>query len=89
LENLTQACEPASFGRKQETVRDENYRKAVKMDSEYFSPMLDVSHTDLVKLIYDYLLEGIQSTKRVKIELYKLNVYSTRSIYIYLYLTLL
>ena len=58
MENLTQACEPASFGRKQETVRDENYRKAVKIDSEYFSPMLDVFQTDLVKIIHDYLLEG-------------------------------
>ena len=28
------------------------------MDSEYFSPMLDVFQTDLVKIIHDYLLEG-------------------------------
>ncbi|KAF8464806.1 hypothetical protein DFH94DRAFT_392508 [Russula ochroleuca] len=81
LEKLTRACEPASFGRKQETVKDENYRKAVKMDSECFSPMLDVFHTDLVNIIYDCLLEGTQSTKRIKIELYKLNVYDKGSFF--------
>jgi hypothetical protein len=77
LEKLTRACEPASFGREQETVRDENYRKAGKMDLEYFSPMLDVFRTDLVNIIYYCLLEGTQSTKRIKIELYKLNVYGS------------
>jgi hypothetical protein len=66
-------------------VRDENYRKAVKMDSEYFSPILDVFQTDLVKMIYDCLLEGTYSTKRIKIELYKLNVYGMRSTSIYLH----
>ncbi|KAF8464795.1 hypothetical protein DFH94DRAFT_640019, partial [Russula ochroleuca] len=81
LEKLTRACEPASFGRKQETVKDENYRKAVKMDSEYFSPILNVFHTDLVNIIYDCLLEGTQSTKRIKIELYKLNVYDKGSFF--------
>ena len=73
---------------KQETVRDENYRKAVKMDSEYFSPILDIFQTDLVKIIYDRLLEGTESTKRIKIELYKLNVYGTHLISIHLHLTL-
>ena len=58
------------------------------MDSEYFSPILDVFQTELVKMIYDCLLEGTESTKRIKIELYKLNVYGTRSMYIYLHLTL-
>jgi 2OG-Fe(II) oxygenase superfamily len=67
-------------------VRDENYRKAVKMDSEYFSPILDVFQTDLVKMIYDCLLEGTESTKRIVIELYKLNVYGTRSMYSIVYL---
>jgi hypothetical protein len=82
LEELTEACELASFGRKLVDVIDETYRKAGKMDLECFSPMLDVFRTDLVKIIYDYLLEGTQSTKRIKIELYKLNVYGTRSIFI-------
>ena len=57
------------------------------MDSEYFSPMLNVSHTDLLNMIHDYLLEGDQSTKCIKVELYKLNVYGTRSISLQLHLT--
>jgi hypothetical protein len=77
LEQLAQACEPASFGLKQECVLDETYRKAGKMDSESFCSALDLSHTDLVNIIRGYLLEGTQSTNNIKTELYKLNVYST------------
>jgi hypothetical protein len=58
-----------------ENVLDETYRKAGKLDSECFSPMLDLRHTDLMKIIRDYLLEGTQLTKGIKTELYKLNVY--------------
>jgi hypothetical protein len=56
LEQLTQACEPASFGMKQEDVLDETYRKAGKMDPECFSSMLDPSNTDLMKIVRGYLL---------------------------------
>ena len=65
---------------------DETYRKAGKMDSECFSSKLDLSHTDLMKIIRGYLLEGTQSTNNVKTELYKLNVYSTLLFHAYLYL---
>jgi hypothetical protein len=64
LEQLAQACEPASFGLKQECVLDETYRKAGKMDSDYFSSKLDLSHTDLMDIIRGYLLEGTQSTNK-------------------------
>jgi hypothetical protein len=86
LERLTQACEPASFGVKQEHVLDETYRKAGKMDSECFSLMLD--HTDLIKIIHGYLLEGLESKKGVKAELYKLNIYSKYLIFVHPYLVL-
>jgi hypothetical protein len=69
------------------TVTDETYRKAGNMDSECFSPMLDPFRTNLVKMIYGCLLEGTQSTKRIEVELYKLNVYSTHPISIHLHLT--
>ena len=59
---------------KQENVLDEVYRKAGKMDSECFAPTLNLFHTDLIKIIRDYLLKGTQSTKSIKAELYKLNV---------------
>jgi hypothetical protein len=75
LEQLAQACEPASFGVNQENVLDESYRRAGKMDLEYFSLMLNPVHGNLLKIIRGYLLEGTQSTKNIKIEPYKLNVY--------------
>ena len=58
---------------KQENVLDETYRKAGKMDSECFSLALD--NADLIKIIRDYLLEGLNSKKGIKAELYKLNIY--------------
>jgi hypothetical protein len=81
LEQLAQACEPASFGLKQECVLDETYRKAGKMDSGFFPSTLDLSHTDLMNIIHGYLLEGTQSTNNIKTELYKLNVYSKGSFF--------
>jgi hypothetical protein len=84
LEQLAQACEPASFGKKHEDVFDENYRKAGKMDSECFSSTLDPFHTNVMKIIRGYLLEGTQSTENVKIEPYKLNIYGTHLIFIHL-----
>jgi hypothetical protein len=76
LEQLTQSCEPASFGVKKENVLDETYRKAGKMDSECFSSMLDPFNTDLIKIVRGYLLEGPKSNRAIKAELYKLNIYS-------------
>ncbi len=55
---------------------DETYRKSRKMDSECFK--LDPVHTDLMNIIRGYLLEGTRSTKSIKTELYKLNVYGAR-----------
>ena len=89
MEQLAQACEPASFGKGNETVFDEAYRKAGKMDSELFSPMLDPSQTNLIKIIRTNLLEGTQgdpAKKTMKLELYKLNIYGTHVIFIRLYL---
>jgi hypothetical protein len=83
LKQLTQACEPASFGVKQETVLDEFYRKAGKMDKECFASMLDPFDTDLIKIIRGYLLEVFQSTTGIKAELYKLNVYSKYLIFVH------
>ncbi len=55
---------------------DETYRKAGKMDSGSFASMLDPFHTDLIKIVRAYLLEGSKSKRDIKVELYKLNVYS-------------
>ena len=80
MEQLSQACEPASFGVKQENVLDETYRKAGKMDSECFTSMLDPFDTDLIKTVRDDLLEGLKSKGSIKAELYKLNIYSKYNI---------
>ena len=69
----------------QKNVLDETYRKAGKMDSERFSPMLDLHQTDLMKVIRGYLLEGTDSTESIRAELYKLNVYGTHIFLVYLY----
>ena len=67
---------------------DETYCTARKMDSECFTPALDLSYADLMNIIHSYLLEGTQSTNNLKTELYKLNVYSTHLFHIYLLLLL-
>ena len=85
MEQLTQACEPAPFGVKQENVLDETYRKAGKMDSECFSSALDPFNTDLIKIIRGYLLEGRRSNKGIKAELYKLNIYGKFLIFVHPY----
>jgi hypothetical protein len=74
---------------KQENVLDESYRKAGKMDSQCFSIMLDLFHTDLIKIIRGYLLEGTDSTKGIKTELYKLNVYGAHLLSIFTHLRLM
>jgi hypothetical protein len=66
-------------------VLDESYRKAGKMDSDCFAPMLDPVHSKLLKIIRGYLLEGTQSTKSIRTELYKLNVYGTPMTFITLH----
>jgi len=82
LEQLTQVCEPASFGVNKEDVLDETYRKAGRIDLDRFAPMLDPpAHTDLLKIIRSYLLEGTQSKNNIKAELYKLNVYGEGSFF--------
>ena len=84
LEQLTQACDPASFGVNEKEVLDENYRKAGKMDSERFASQLDPVQTDLMKIIRGHLLEGTQSRDHIIVKLHKLNVYSTHAIFIFL-----
>ncbi len=82
LEQLAEACEPASFGVNEKEVLDETYHKAGKMDPERFASLLDPVRTNLMKIIRDSLLEGTQATDYITVELHKLNVYSTHSIFI-------
>jgi hypothetical protein len=72
LEQLAQICEPAIS----DQVADETRRKRRKIESNSVSPWLVPHHTDLIKIVRNYLLEGTDSTRQINIELYELNVYS-------------
>jgi hypothetical protein len=62
---------------------DKTYRKAKKLDNGRFATLLVPDHTDLIKIVRTYLLEGEASKPAIKFELYKLNVYSMRPIHIH------
>ena len=74
LELLTAACDPATFGRGNEDVHDESYRKAVKIDASDFSIQLDLVSSGIMKTLEDQLLQGETEKMRIRAELYKLNV---------------
>ena len=75
LDQLSQACDAAKFGRGMETVLDETYRKAGKMDAEHFVTRLDVEATGLLMAVNLGLLPGKDRELNIRAELYKLNVY--------------
>ncbi|KAA1470642.1 hypothetical protein DENSPDRAFT_774981 [Dentipellis sp. KUC8613] len=81
LDTLAGSCAPASFGLKNENVLDETYRKAGKMDCSDFSTPLVPERTSLIDIIRAELLEGETSKKPIRVELYKLNVYSEGSFF--------
>ena len=74
LAELADACEPAKFGKGTETVLDETYRKAGKMDPENFKTGLDVDACGLVDTVQTSLLPE-NSLRDFTADLYKLNVY--------------
>ena len=76
LDQLTAACEPATFGHGNKDVYDEKYRKAGKMDASKFCALFDPVSTGLIRTI-ESLLVPTQAEKEmlIKAEIYKLNVY--------------
>ncbi|KAG6908012.1 hypothetical protein DXG01_006547 [Tephrocybe rancida] len=81
LKALAQACTPATFGRNDEDVLDESYRKAGKMDLEKFAIMLNIEKLGIIDLIHAQLLDGADEDKVIKSELYELNVYEKGSFF--------
>ena len=70
--HLDEACDCATFGRNQEDVLDETYRKAGKMDKGDF--LVDFSPPEFfLGLVRDELLQ--RHDTRLVYDLYKLNVY--------------
>ncbi|KAI0036303.1 hypothetical protein K488DRAFT_82255 [Vararia minispora EC-137] len=81
LEQLADACAPATFGRGQQDVLDESYRRAGKMDSSQFTTRIVPERTELLDVVRDELLEGEQSKRLIICELYKLNIYGENAFF--------
>ncbi|KAL2816979.1 hypothetical protein BJX63DRAFT_386943 [Aspergillus granulosus] len=83
LRHLVADCEAASFGRGQQDVIDPEYRKAAKLDTDQFATGFHPADFGILDHVGQILLPSISSEKdsqlhrrRLKAELYKLNVYS-------------
>ncbi|KAA1472276.1 hypothetical protein DENSPDRAFT_171272 [Dentipellis sp. KUC8613] len=81
VQTLTDACDRATFGLNDEDVLDETYRKAGELDSTSFMTPIVPERTALVEIVRSGLLEGNDATRPIKVELYKLNVYSEGSFF--------
>ncbi|KAG6831031.1 hypothetical protein H0H87_006520 [Tephrocybe sp. NHM501043] len=81
LEALAHACMPATFGRNNEDVLDESYRKAGKLDIDDFSTKLSIECIGLTNRICAQLLDCADDDKTIKAEMYKLNVYGKGSFF--------
>lgn len=75
VSKLLESCDAATFGVNQQDVLDETYRKASKLDTAFFSAKFDPVHSGLMDVLRDVLMEGHGADKRIRVELYKLNVY--------------
>ncbi|KAG6811706.1 hypothetical protein H0H93_014307, partial [Arthromyces matolae] len=75
LKSLTEACEPATFGRNKKDVLDESYRKARKMDTEDFASKVNIEKLGVLDRIKMQLLDCSDNWKTIRAEPYKLNIY--------------
>ena len=82
LDDLIEACAPATFGYKGKDVLDEGYRKAGKLDSNQFSiafhphdyGIVDAISQLLLPEVKSSILKGREEQRGIVTELYKLNV---------------
>ncbi|KAJ3537537.1 hypothetical protein NM688_g6673 [Phlebia brevispora] len=81
LKRLFDACTPAQFGRNDEKVFDESYRKAGELNNDEFAVKLNVEQSGLMSLVRNELLEGWAAQRTIQAELYKLNVYGEGSFF--------
>ncbi|KAJ5934542.1 hypothetical protein N7466_004089 [Penicillium verhagenii] len=82
LEHLLKDCEPATFGRGSQEVLDEDYRQASKMDIDKFCSDYSPHDSRVMERIGQALAfssDTKSSTRGLRAELYKLNVYSAPS----------
>ena len=62
VEKLAQACDVATFGLNNQDVLDETYRKAGKLDTQYFAPKFDPEWYDLLDIIQNNLLDSADAS---------------------------
>lgn len=79
LHRFVAECEPAGFGRGQEAVMDPSYRRAGKLDTDHFMTSFYPSDFGIVDRIQQVLTPDAvdderQGSRRIRMELYKLNV---------------
>ncbi len=77
IEDLSNACQPATFGLGQKDVLDETYRKAGKLDAGKFLWGFNPDTGDFVSELASGLFPWDSLNKGIRFELYKLNVYGT------------
>ncbi|KAF2218602.1 hypothetical protein BDZ85DRAFT_270061 [Elsinoe ampelina] len=78
LDDLIAHCQPATFGYQGKDVLDTSYREAIKMDPDCFSINLSPYDLGCVQAIIQLLRPSTTAVgqKRIRAELYKLNIYS-------------
>ncbi|KAJ3545892.1 hypothetical protein NMY22_g2269 [Coprinellus aureogranulatus] len=81
IQRLVQECEQATFGRNNQDVLDESYRKAWKMDTSQFATQFDLAKSGILDVVHDQLLHYEENTKNLVAHLYKLNVYGPGSFF--------
>ncbi|KAF4618639.1 hypothetical protein D9613_009832 [Agrocybe pediades] len=81
LSRLSLACQPASFGRNQEDVYDESYRKAGKLDVNHFATAFNPSESGIIDMAHELLFPSGNEERSIKAQLYKLNVYGPGSFF--------
>lgn len=66
LQELIAACQPASFGRGGEAILDENYRRAVKLDTEDFATTFCPYEACIIDVVAQLLLPQIKHDKHLR-----------------------
>ncbi|KAF9020654.1 hypothetical protein BDZ89DRAFT_1072067, partial [Hymenopellis radicata] len=76
MAQLVAACDVAPFGRGSETVVDETYRKAHKLDLSRFALPFELAGTGIINKTYQDLVKSDTVLRRfIRAEPYKLNIY--------------
>ncbi|RPD56685.1 hypothetical protein L226DRAFT_615369 [Lentinus tigrinus ALCF2SS1-7] len=82
LQQLADACQPATFGLNQQDVHDETYRKAGKLDKTDFLLAFDAIHAGLIDVVGEELvIPRYRMEETIRAEMYKLNVYGPGSFF--------